>query len=160
MYDRTAIPEVLAIGGHLKQRAEPNELDAVRRRIEGDLERIEGWPREQRPTIRHLCPLVVDSTCPPYEVCPLAFRGWNNLDLSKCEEDFRHPEQKGASTIWIPLLEITMNVRLGTYAGLRIVRLQHHRVAFVADLKTALDVPDAATRWLAGEPLLGTEGVV
>ena len=153
----TAIPEVLAIARGLTEHTEPDELDAVRRRIENYLERVKGLDYEASGGIRYPCPLLVDDLCLAYEARPLACRGWNSLDVSKCEEDFRHPEFKSATPVCKPQFDIATNVRLGIYVGLRFAGFQQDRVDLVGGLRIALDSPAAVVRWLDGGPFLDAD---
>ncbi len=152
-----AIPEALAVAEYLRKRTGKDEREGVRRRIDGFLKKTKGLDYQQRAMVRHPCPLLVEDVCSVHEVRPLACRGWNSLDASKCEEDLHHPERECVTSVYLPQLDIARAVRIGMYAGLRCAGLRHDRVFFMPALKRALDVPSAADRWLAGEPFLDAD---
>ncbi len=149
-----AIPEVVAIAEYLKRNARPGEVKALRQRINSDMEWMHEASREELYAIRRPCPLLVDDCCSVYEVRPLACRGWNSLDVDKCEEDFHHPERNVETQVSLPMLEGATKVRQGLYRGLGRAGLQHDRVDFIAALKLALDQADAVRQWLDGEPFV------
>ena len=145
-----AIPEVVAIAEHVKRTATPDELDALRRRIDTHVTETNRSSTEQRETLRYPCPLLVGGCCSVYEVRPLACRGWNSLDVSKCREDFLNPQRDVVAPVSRPQVENSWKLRAGMYLGLRKGGLKGERVDFIPALQTAMDRPDVLRRWLGG----------
>ena len=149
-----AVPEALSVAEHVRARWSVGELDGLQARVQTFLDHTEGLTYEQRAHTRHPCPMLIDDSCSVYEVRPLACRGWNSLDVSKCEEDHHQPERHRVTPVYVPQLDIARSVRIGLYAGIRCAGLQHDRVHFIPALSVALYDPNAGEQWVAGGPFL------
>ena len=152
-----AIPEVLAVAEHVKRTATPDELDALRRRIDEFIVETNRLSGEERERFRFPCPLLAEGDCSVYEVRPLACQGWNSLDVSKCREDFFNPERDVVAPVSRPQVENSWKLRAGMYLGLRRAGLKGERVDFIPALKIAMDGPDGLRRWLGGESFTDPE---
>ncbi len=152
-----AIPEVLAVAEHVKRTTTPDELDALRRRIDTHIVETNRFSGEERERFRYPCPLLAEGDCSVYEVRPLACQGWNSLDVSKCREDFLNPERDVVAPVSRPQVENSWKLRAGMYLGLRRAGLKGERVDFIPALKIAMDRPDVLRRWLGGESLTDPE---
>src|SRR5262249_8808448 len=96
------------------------------------------------------CPLLVNRRCSAYPVRPLTCRGFNSSDAHQCERFLQAP-RKVVVPIYVPQLRLTTFVLDGLRAGLSESGLKDDLLPLAPALRIALDRPDAAERWLAGE---------
>jgi Fe-S-cluster containining protein len=147
----TDIPTAIRIAEHMRSEFTPDTLAETRERI---AEYNTAWRRvnnRKRFESRLACPLLVEGSCSVYPVRPLSCRGWNSVNVAKCETDYNHPERKGTTTIYGPQLATTRAIDGGINQGLARSGLDGHEVDLAPALAILFDVPDAAERWLAGE---------
>lgn len=145
-------PEVLLLAAHLRRTRSPEELAALRRRVAELDDRTHGLDAKQRLAARLPCALLEGGACSVYPLRPLACRGWNSYDDRVC----RRAVELGAEPtahLYTPQTSVTGALLDGLLAGLASEGLQGERLELTAALRIALDAPDAAERWLAGEPL-------
>jgi hypothetical protein len=147
----TTIPEVLRIAEYVRTKLGDQAVAAVRERISEHAVATAGLDAEARRRLRLPCSLLKDGLCSAYEVRPLSCRGWNSVDLSGCEADFREP----AAGVRVPIYEgqylVNAYVQAGVVDGLRTGDVQADRVELQEALGVALEKTDAAERWLQGE---------
>jgi Fe-S-cluster containining protein len=74
------LPEVLLLADHLRRTLSPQEMSALRERMDHHQERVRANPGGNA-----LCPLNVEGSCTVYEARPLLCRGFNSLDAKECE---------------------------------------------------------------------------
>ena len=153
------IPEVLQIAEDLRSTLDAEELAALRGRIAAHRAAMSGAGVAERRGIRAACPLLVEDRCSVYPIRPMSCRGWNSLDVGGCEADHLDPSRGICVPIYMPQHQVNACVQEGMVAGLRRAGLEHERVELVAALEIALETPDAAARWLAGEPVFRDAGV-
>jgi Fe-S-cluster containining protein len=77
------IPEILLIADHLRQNLSPEQMSALRERIDDHQQKVKA-----NPDGNALCPLNVEGSCTVYEARPLLCRGFNSLDAKECEAVF------------------------------------------------------------------------
>jgi Fe-S-cluster containining protein len=149
----TAAPEVLRIARFVRETFSEEDVAAVRDRADRlDEQRRsltdDPWVAERLP-----CPLLLaDGRCSVYPVRPLTCRGYNSSDARRCEESVTSREH-----VTVPKDQVQL--RLGTFildglsSGVAEAGLAGDRLELTAALRVALTVPDAAERWLRGEPV-------
>jgi len=148
----TSIPEVVRIAEYLRQSLSAEELGALRERVL----RLDEQRRERRAAGRNEaglpCALLRDHRCSVYPLRPLMCRGMNSSDSAECE---RFVESSGQTPLplYAPQLRLAAFVLDGMLAGLSNSGLAGERVELTAALRIALEVPNAAERFLAGEPV-------
>lgn len=147
----TDIPFVIRIAEFMRAEFTPEALADARQRIEEHVVASLATPASRRFTTRLRCPLLVEGLCSVYPVRPLSCQGWHSLDVSRCEADYNHPDSQATAPINVLELAPSKWVGNGLADGLRRVGLDAHEVDFIPALRIALDEPDAAVRWLAGE---------
>jgi hypothetical protein len=78
--------------------------------------------------------------------------GWNSLDVELCR---RHDEGDTIVPIpyFTPQYEVTGGAHDGLWVGLDEAGLRPELLELTAALRIALETPNAASRWLAGEPI-------
>jgi hypothetical protein len=86
-------------------------------------------------------------------VRPLACGSWTSTNAQRCEESWR---RHWAETITANQMQLWLygGVMLGLRDGLDAYGLASEQLDLTIALRIALDMPDAAERWLAGEPNL------
>jgi Fe-S-cluster containining protein len=150
----TAAPEVLRIAAYLRQTLSEEELQATRERV-----RHLDEQRRQRPAGRREdplpCALLVNRRCAAYPVRPLTCRGFNSADAHLCELSL-NPHNKVVVPAYGPQIRLNTFVLDGLRAGTEEARLQGDLLELTAALRIALEVPDAAERWLAGAPVFAS----
>lgn len=143
----TAAPEVLRIVAHLREALPPEEFQALRERAA----RLSGARRERAASGPLPCALLVEHRCAAYAVRPLTCRGFNSGDARRCQRSLAD------RTVTVPA--DAAQVRLHTFAldglraGLAEAGLPGDLLELTAALHVALETPDAAARWLAGEAI-------
>lgn len=148
----TAAPEVLRIAEYLRQTLPPEQLQAVRERVArlDDLRRALQPVRRADPRLP--CALLADHRCVAYPVRPLTCRGFNSSDAARCERFVEAPNTVHVPA-YAPQLRLHTFVLDGLRAGLTESGLKGDLLELTAALRIALEAPDAAERWLAGEPV-------
>jgi Fe-S-cluster containining protein len=145
----TAAPEVLRIAAYLREALPAAEWEAVRTvAVSGEERRRALGPARFRATLP--CPLLRDGLCAAYAVRPLTCRGYNSSDARRCEASV-----SGAGPVEVPVYgpqqRLYTFVLDGLRAGAEECGLAGDLLELTAALRVALDTPDAAERWLAGE---------
>ncbi len=99
------------------------------------------------------CALLADQRCTVHAVRPLTCAGWNAVDVNECKADWLDPEASDAITSNVVQIEAFQAMRLGMDLGSEALGLEHDTLELTTALCIALDIPDAAERWLRGERL-------
>jgi len=151
----TTIPEVIQISEYLRaaagvQGAEGLHVDT----IDEYVDRVRGLSLQQRAVLRLRCPVQDPATayCSLWPIRPLLCRSWTSADVSKCRQAFYEPSKDIRAPVLRVQRDIAQAVGAGLVAGLRSAGLEGGAVYLADALQVALAEPDAATRWLAGEP--------
>jgi len=145
-------PEIIQIADYLRATRPASELAALHEHL---LERellLAGKTAEQRSAARLPCVLLENQRCSVYPVRPLACGSWTSTDAQRCEESWR---RHWAVTITANQMQMWLygGVMLGLREGLEAYGLASEQLDLTTALRIALDTPDAAERWLAGEPI-------
>jgi hypothetical protein len=148
----TSVPEVVRIVEYLRQRLSGEEFAALRERVVRLDEQRRGVRGVPRSEARLPCALLVDHRCAAYAVRPLTCRGFNSSDAARCERFVRSPGRTDLP-LYTPQMRLAAFVLDGLRAGLSEAGLKGDRVELTAALRIALEVPGAAERFLAGEPV-------
>ena len=146
----TTVPEVIRIVEYLQRTLSPEELQATRARIAALDDQKRASRLGQQAGTRWPCALLVNHRCIAYPVRPLTCRGFNSSDAQACERFLQSP-RKVVVPNYVPQLRLMTFVLDGTRAGLSESGLRGDLLELTAALRIALEVPDAAERWLAGE---------
>jgi Fe-S-cluster containining protein len=146
----TTAPEVIRIAEYLRRTLSPEEFLATRERVAASDDCKRRMSLGERADARLPCPLLVNHRCIAYSVRPLTCRGFNSSDAHQCELFLQSP-RKVVVPSYVPQHRLTTFVLDGIRAGLSESRLNDDLLELTAALRIALEVPDAAERWLAGE---------
>lgn len=140
--------EVFLVAAWLRDKLPADRLEETREHIRAIASQTTGLSRQQRKDLDIPCPLLSDNSCAVYTVRPTACIAWHSLDATPCQQS-----QDGCP-IFAPLLECP-NV-IG-WAAAKVLGLHGaasaDTVELVQALRIALDNPDAAQEWLAGQPI-------
>ncbi len=99
------------------------------------------------------CPLLKDKQCSVYAARPLACRGINSYNATKCEMKMKFGVDDAIVTGWVHPWKITEAARQGIEQGAHEMDLDGRVLTLRTALKIAFADTDAAKRWLAGEPV-------
>ncbi len=154
-----AAPEALRIAEHLRRALPARELDQVAARIARLDDRTRGLDADARAATGLPCALLVDGRCVVYPVRPLLCRGWNSLDAAACRANALDPDSVPVPTCELHR-QLAGHVALGLDDGLWDAGLGEASLdlELTTALRIALEVPDAAARWLGGEPVFAPAG--
>jgi Fe-S-cluster containining protein len=143
--------EVLLIVDGLRRTLEADELAALRGRVAAADDRVRGLDSRERRRARIACPLLVNGMCSVYADRPLACRGYNSLDVASCQQAV-----DSAADVRIPSNPLLSAPSEGARVGIAQALMEHGlepNVELIGALRIALEQPDAAARWLAGDSL-------
>lgn len=147
----TSAPEVLRIAAFLRQTLSAEDLSSLverARRLADERRRL----RPDQRTRAHLpCALLVEHRCQAHAVRPLTCRGANSQDARRCQAALG--SAKFSVPAYAPQQRLATFVLDGLRSGLTESGLSGDLLELTAALRIALETPDAAERWLAGEPI-------
>lgn len=149
-----APPEAFLIALYLRETLPPDALAATIDRLRDLLLKVDGMGIFERGGAGLPCALLVDRRCSAYAVRPLACNGWTSTSVRACESALTSPDS-GAPVDGV-VFSIAQGVRDGMQSGLTEAGLSPVSVELTRALLVALVVPDAAARWLQGEPVFDT----
>ena len=145
---------VIRIADYVNETFTPGERMLLDMRLIAYEDKVEGLTQAQRSMARIACPLLVDGACSVHPVRPLICRSFNSYDAEGC---VRHLAPGGSSAD-IPSWSVPWLVGLALDSGLKdaLVESGYYDgdLELGLALKAALDRPNTAERWLAGEGLL------
>jgi hypothetical protein len=148
----TSAPETIRIVEYLRQTLTPDEIERLKDRVVRLDEQKRAMTAARRKQAKLACPLLVDHRCSAYPVRPLTCWGCNSTDVRACELSVTTPG-RGPVPDYVPQRRLAAFVLDGLRAGLAEAKLHGDLLDLVAALRIALEVPSAAARWLAGEPI-------
>jgi Fe-S-cluster containining protein len=151
----TTAPEVFRIADYLHQHLNPEELEIVRERIIRRDEERKAMREDRWSAARLPCSLLVNDRCSVYPVRPLTCRGFNSSDAKECERWVK--QRKGVDVpVYEPQHRLATFVLDGLRAGLAECKLPNDLLELTAALRIVLTMPDALSRWLAGESVFAS----
>ena len=145
--------EALRIADYLRETLGETALDEVVARLAELRYRIRGMDRDERAARRLPCALLVNNLCSAYPVRPLKCRGGNAFDAGACERYYRRPTRASQMPIYVLQYLTAEHVQTGLLFGMTDAGMAPEVLELTAALHIALETPDAAERWLAGEPV-------
>jgi Fe-S-cluster containining protein len=144
---------VIRIADYVRETFTPGERMLLDMRLIAYEDKVEGQTQAQRSLSRVACPLLVDGACSVHPVRPLICRSFNSYDVEAC---VRHLAPGGSSAD-IPSWTVPWLVGLALDAGLKDALVESSYtdgdLELGLALKAALDRPNTAERWLAGDAL-------
>lgn len=167
-YQQVAVApaEAVAIARHVTQTFAPAARAALQARLAELDGRTRGLGVGERAKLKAPCAFLEDGRCTIYAVRPLRCRGVYSRDAGHCRWAMENPDQifgspeRHAKPGPYPVepARIMDSALSGLARALRDQGLAWEALELTAAVRAALDVPDAALRYLAGEPVFrGTE---
>lgn len=145
------VPEVICIAEFLKEQLSPDHFRSLREKIQELKERTGGMSDDDRKKAQLPCALLANNRCLVYPVRPLACRGWNSMDATKCEQAYATPSAEINVPVYGSQWKIMINIGLGLSQGLLEAGLEAAPLELISGLHIALNTSYAAQMWLAGE---------
>lgn len=145
-------PEALALAAHLRRTRSPEQLEALREKVDAAHERVRDLDIDARAEAKEACPLLDTERggCTVYEARPTACRAYNSCDRARCAEAF----DAGIASPMLPSNPILFRAIHASGFGLMVATklrdLETGPYELVSALRLALAEPDAEARWLAG----------
>jgi len=143
--------EVFHLAEHIKATLRPKALAKLKARLRELDEQTRGMSPMERGQARLPCALLVGRLCIAHAVRPSSCRGFNSRDVRACEQSVK--QRNVAIPVYVPQYQIFSEAHLGLRQGLADLGLKSTHLELTAALRIALETPDAAERWLAGEPI-------
>ncbi len=143
--------EVFYLAEHVKATLRPKALAKLKARLRDLDEKTHGMTPEERGRARLPCALLVGRLCIGHAARPSTCRGFNSRDVRACEKSVK---QRGVTIpVYMPQYRIFSEAHMGLRQGLLDLGLGSVHLELTAAVRIALETPDAAARWLAGEPI-------
>ncbi|HET9957731.1 MAG TPA: YkgJ family cysteine cluster protein [Polyangiaceae bacterium] len=148
-------PEALLLAEFLKETLGAAELAGLVDGVKQEASRIRDFSLESRALDRAPCVLLESTTqsCRVHAVRPMACRAHHSLEVEPCVRAFEDP---GGEHFALMDPEILRSFELGAFAlehALRAKGLDGESYELTQALLIALSEPDAAQRWLKGQPI-------
>lgn len=144
--------EALYIAGYLHYKLSDAEMAEFKNRIAATAAEAGSLSADDRFFARIPCPLLVDNRCSVYQQRPLACRKCNSFDVSACEVDFYDPRGRHPAPMSAMQQEVGGAVLTGLQNALNEWRTDATYLDLIMALDIALNVEEAASKWLRGEP--------
>lgn len=145
-------PEVLFLAEGLRARLPEMDLELLKEASAGRARELLGRDRGGRLEARLPCALLQEGCCSAYPHRPLACRWAVSPSLPACLDHLVH-RTSGFVKMEETLSQPIQQVWLGLRTGLRDLGLDGSLLALNGALAIALAEPEAARRYLAGEPV-------
>ena len=158
--------EAVAIAQHVRRTFSAPALAALKARLAALDSRTRGLTVHERAQLRTACAFLEDGRCTIYAARPLRCRGVYSRDAAHCrwametpDEVFGRPDRHAAPGPYPVEPARIMDAALtGLARALRDQGLAWQALELTAALRVALERPETAERYLAGEPAFaGTE---
>lgn len=143
-------PEALAIAQYLREHASGQALTALRNRLADHARRIARLSSSGHAEARIPCALLRDGQCSVYDVRPIRCRRWNSIDRMACEVGF-HDAHAAVVPVDPYAYAAGGSVQIGLQEGSTQHGLDGTWYEFHSAVWCALEVDDAAVRWVRGE---------
>ena len=151
-------PEALILAEFIRENLSPNELSDIKKKIGQTSELAARMTDAEYSSAGLACPLLVDSMCSVYEARPMECRGYVSMSVEACERAADNYDDWNVP-VYLEQYSIFKNVQIGLLHSMAISDLPCELLEMSAALTIALDTPDAADRWLAGENVFGSAAI-
>jgi hypothetical protein len=147
----SSTPSILRIAAALRQHLASSELEAVRSRVTALAAATHGLAWSPMLRTRNPCPFLIDHACSIHAIRPFVCRAWNSADAEDCRRTLDQEVQQMRFDVF--QRATFAGIERGTKDALAGFGLDPTDLDFTAAIKVALEDPDAADRWLQGEPI-------
>jgi Fe-S-cluster containining protein len=143
-------PEALYIAAWLRETLSAEEQVEIRTHLRTRVEERQGWTVDVRGARKRFCIFLrEDWHCGIYSSRPLACRGYNSLSRSACEDAFT--DKGNRVRVHASVRERAAGVIYGLILASKELGLESGRYEIETAVLGALEIPDAAERWVRGE---------
>ncbi|MEE9209296.1 MAG: YkgJ family cysteine cluster protein [Kiloniellales bacterium] len=143
--------EVFHLARYLKANLSSKALVKLKARLRALEDKTRGMSPQERGRAQLPCALLVGRLCIAHPARPASCRGFNSADVGACERALKQRD------VEIPVYALQYRLfgeaHLGLRAGLAERGLASTHLELTRALRIALEEPDAAARYLAGEPV-------
>jgi len=143
----------LRIATYIRENFNPADRMLLDMRLIAYEEKVEKMTQSQRSMSQLACPLLVNGACTVHAVRPLVCRSFNSYDAESCKKQIF----SGGSTTEIPAWNMPWLIGIALDKGLKDALVEagygEGDLELGLALKAALDHPEAAERYLAGDRL-------
>ena len=146
-------PVVLAVAAYLRRKLTDEQLAEVRARVDAYVAEGASLSLRARTFSRRMCPLNENGNCRVYDVRPLPCRTYHSFNVDRCRAD------REAASEWVSVpydperLHWESVIDEAAGSATEALGLSNDEVDFIPALQIALAEPDAAERYLAGDPV-------
>lgn len=148
-------PQALTIAAKLKEGAGSRSLEEQKQKLTALDKRTRGLNAAKRLKARLGCAFLDEqNACTIYAFRPFGCRGANSVDAYACEAFVKGTATKAQrDSNWLHKVpfEAQRDLQDGFHMGSLDNGLRDDRLELTAAILVALDAPDAAQRWIAGE---------
>ncbi|MFQ5775521.1 MAG: YkgJ family cysteine cluster protein [Kiloniellaceae bacterium] len=144
-------PEIFHLADYIQTTFSAKALAKLKARLRELDRKTSGMTPVERAGAREPCALLVGRLCSAHPARPAICRGFNSRDVGACERALRRRDV--TIPVFLAQYRIFAHAHLGVRAGLADCGLSSTHVELTRALRIALETPDAAARWLAGEPV-------
>ena len=149
-------PQALHIAAKLAAGAASLPLEILTKRLATLDQRTHGLDAAERLKARVACAFLEGGACTIYAFRPFGCRGANSIDADLCHaflEGTATPEQRNGNWLHKVPYEAQRDLQDGFHMGSLENGLRDDRLELTAAVIVALETPDAAQRWIAGEDI-------
>lgn len=143
-------PEVILLAQFIRKTFSEAQFRDLRLYLEEADKITGGMSDEEHGKAGVACPLLVDHHCSAYEARPLECRGYVSMSVDACREASRNYDAWNVP-LYYPQYSIFKNVQIGLLAALVGAGYDIELLELTGALRIALEVPDTAEQWLAGQ---------
>ncbi len=145
-------PEALVVAQYLREHTTTAELTAMQSRLAANAVRIARLSSADHADARIPCALLRDGRCSVYEARPIRCRRWHSVDSAACEVGF-YNAQAAVVPVDPYAFDAGGSVQTGLGAGAVQAGLDGAQYELHSAVSQALEITDAADRWVGGEPV-------
>lgn len=153
-------PQALHIAAKLKDGAGTRSFEEQKQKLAALDKRTRGFNAAKRLKARLGCAFLDDqNACTIYAFRPFGCRGANSFDAETCKAFVTGTATKAQrDSDWLHTVpfEVQRDVQDGFHMGSLENGLRDDRLELTAAILVALETPDAAQRWIAGEDVFKT----
>jgi Fe-S-cluster containining protein len=146
--------EAIALYDYLQTRLPQDVKAAVTERLLANAEGIGAMTKEEHLATNVQCAFLIDEKCSVYESRPLACASHHSLDVSRCEDSYKHPEVPDGDAPGIPkifeLVAIDGAMKAGVLEALPAVKLNNETLELNTAVAALVRDPSSIARWGSG----------
>jgi Fe-S-cluster containining protein len=150
-------PEALYIADRLRQTLAKDQYATVLKRVRETAAQITGTTKTEQTRLRLACPLLdVDKRCSIYSHRPISCAGFVSFSAAACENAFVYDDEGDRERIPMSpeVLGYTRKIEADSVEELIAAGAPRPEpLEFTIALRIAMEDPDAAGKWLRGEPV-------